>query len=191
MNSHGVPRFADNPEICLAVYVQLKVAVPNISLIVALGPNTVTGLPLASLIVVRSGCLTVRLSTFTPPIVIVQPPKVCAVSDRTALPGRAGLAVTLLVMVDLVHLAVMVVPGDEKEATVRALSPACRTAPTFTLGPPTLPVVRTSCVAAKADAVGPRTSIAEAAPVAARSRDLRIWMYPFLEAIPRVAPDPP
>src|SRR5260370_36804184 len=128
-----------------------------------MGATGFPGCPRAERIVVRSGCFTSRLSPYPPPIVIVQPPKVCAVSDRTALPGRAGLAVTLLVMVDLVHLAVMVVPGDEKEATVRALSPACRTAPTFTLGPPTLPVVRTSGVAAKPDAVGPTTSVAAAA----------------------------
>src|SRR3982074_636060 len=56
------PMFEALPLIFLPVYVQLKVEVPTLSLIVALGRTTVTGLPRASLLVVRAGTLTVRLS---------------------------------------------------------------------------------------------------------------------------------
>jgi hypothetical protein len=181
------PMFEALPLIFLAVYVQLKVEVPTFSLIVALGPNTVTGLPRASLIVVRAGTLTVRLSTLTPLNVILQPAKVCAASDVTAVPGRPGFAVTLVVNVDLVHLTLLVVPGCVNVTTVRAFRPACRTACALTLGPPALPVVSTPCVAANAVAAEDKTSIA----VAARSRGLRIWMHLFLEGIPAVRADPP
>src|SRR5215472_856540 len=102
------PVFEACPLIVLAEYLQMIVPTPVATILsVAFDPNTVTGKPLASLTVDRYGSLvtvTVTLVTGTGGFTALHPLTVSFVTDSVAVPGRAGFAVTLLVMVDFVHL---------------------------------------------------------------------------------------
>src|SRR5215472_940495 len=93
----------------------------------AVGPNTVTGKPLASLIVTLLGSLvTVTVTLCTSVVFALQPVTVCPVSSITAVPGWGGFAVTLAVKVDLVHLRLIgwATPTCVNVSTVLAFSPA-------------------------------------------------------------------
>ena len=100
--------------------------------------------------------------------------KLCDVSDSFAVPGFAGFEVTFALKLDLAHLMPVVPVAELKKfADVPLARLDFRMALTFTLVPPTFPVVRTSTVAADAGAADRATSSA-VAPAAARNRYLCI-----------------
>src|SRR5689334_18697815 len=106
------PVFEALPLIVLAAKKQLKgfsfVLGAGTILRVALGANTVTGKPLASLTVDLYGSLVaVTVTLTTSAVFALQAVTVSPVTDSTAVPGFAGFAVTLLVMVDFVHVRVI------------------------------------------------------------------------------------
>ena len=112
------PVFDALPLIFVAVYLQVRVPTTVVTILsVALGLNTVTGLFLTSPIVVRFGSLvTVTVTLLTRVVDALQPVTVSPVSDWTAVPGRAGFAVTLLVMVDFGGERVRQGPGGQNSA---------------------------------------------------------------------------
>jgi hypothetical protein len=108
------------------------------------------------------------LMLLTPATLAVQLPKVCDVSDSFAVPGLPGLLVILALKLDLAHLTPVLPEADERNATeVPDFRLDFTTSPTFTLVPPTFPVVRTSMLAAEAGITDKADSSA-VAPAAAK-----------------------
>jgi len=191
-----LPVFEALPEMLFAVYVHVTVPSTVFSTIVVLSgfeelvPLTFTGEPLESAIVTLLGRLpsVTLLMPVTPVTLLVQLLKLCAVRDSFAVPGLAGFEVTLALKLDLAHLTPVVLVADMKKSAVVPVERLdLRTSPTFTLVPPTLPVVSTSTVAAYAGTADRVASSAVAA--AARNKYLRISFLPLLRVALEILPN--
>src|SRR5215467_4368242 len=134
---------------------------------VVLGPVTVTGKPAASLIVVLYGrWLSFTLFTLRALLMlVVHLLNVWAVSDATAVPGLGGFFVTLTVNEDALQVTFPAEPAA-KTTFVPLCRFAFKTAPTLTLAPPTLLMVRTSCVTAADAPAGIASAMAVSATTA-------------------------
>src|SRR2546430_7323362 len=91
-----------------------------------------------------------------PGTLVVQLLKLCAVSDSAAVPGAAGLPVTVALKDDVVQVTPLLPLGMSKNVADGDDSPAVTTSLTGTAAPPALPNVSTL---ASADA-GPAGSTA-------------------------------
>ena len=162
------------PLVVFATYVHLIVPRSVPTLIVVLDLFTVT-CPLDVTVVVYGSLLSLKVGApFVPLIpVTLQLLKVWLLSFSVAVPGRDGFFVTWSLNTTFLHVTFTLPAANT--ALVPNFRPDWRIAPTLTLVPPSLLMVRTSCEAADAAVIGAMAS--NAAAPAAGSSNLRISVY--------------